>query len=62
MTKSLVLVGTAMLSCLAAFAADEAPRYETFVGYDFVRFETNNGVVPSFNANGGSGQFAYNFQ
>jgi len=61
MKKSLVLVGTAMLSSLVAFAADEAPKYETFLGYDFVRFETNSGVVPSFNANGGSGQFAYNF-
>lgn len=31
------------------------------MGYNFVRFPTNNGIVPSFNANGGDGQFVYNF-
>jgi hypothetical protein len=61
MRKSLVLVGIGMLSSLVAFATDEAPRYETFLGYDFVRFNPNSGIVPSFNANGGSGQFVYNF-
>jgi hypothetical protein len=34
---------------------------ETFLGYNFVRFNPDSGFVPSFNANGGSGQFAYNF-
>jgi hypothetical protein len=34
---------------------------ETFLGYNFVRFNPNSDFVPSFNANGGSGQFVYNF-
>jgi hypothetical protein len=33
---------------------------EAFVGYDFVRFNPNSVYAPSFNANGGSGQFVYN--
>ena len=47
---------------LVAFATDEATKYETFLGYDFVRFQPNHtGFIPEFNANGGSGQFVYNF-
>jgi opacity protein-like surface antigen len=62
MRRTLVIVGVGVLSALAAFATDEAPRFETFLGYSFVRFEPNNaGIVPSFNANGGDGQFVYNF-
>jgi hypothetical protein len=34
---------------------------ETFLGYNFVRFNPDSGFVPSFNANGGSGQIVYNF-
>jgi hypothetical protein len=33
---------------------------ETFLGYNFVRFNPNSRFIPSFNANGGSGQFVYN--
>jgi hypothetical protein len=33
---------------------------ETFLGYSFVRFNSATNA-PSFNASGGSGQFAYNF-
>lgn len=61
MKRICVIAGIVMLTSLVAFATDEAPRFETFLGYNFVRFETNNGVVPSFNANGGDGQFVYNF-
>ena len=41
-------------------AATDFPAAEAFLGYNFVRFDTNSGIVPSFNANGGDGQFAYN--
>jgi hypothetical protein len=61
MKRTCVVAGIVMLASLVAFATDEAPRYETFLGYNFVRFATNNGIVPSFNANGGDGQFVYNF-
>jgi hypothetical protein len=36
------------------------PKVETFLGYNFVRFNPNSNFIPSFNANGGSGQFVYN--
>jgi len=60
MKKCIRVVGVAVLFALTA-AADEWPREEVFLGYNFVRFNPNSGFVPSFNANGGSGQFVYNF-
>jgi hypothetical protein len=47
------------LFALAASATDW-PKYETFLGYSFVRFNPNSDFIPSFNANGGYGQFQYN--
>src|SRR5581483_11990630 len=62
MQRTFSIVGLAMMCSLVAFATDEATKYETFVGYDFVRFQPNHtGFIPEFNANGGSGQFVYNF-
>jgi hypothetical protein len=49
-----------LLSTLVA-SATEIQQYETFLGYNFVRFNPNSGLLPSFNSNGGSGQFVYNF-
>jgi hypothetical protein len=37
------------------------PQYETFLGYSFVRFNPNSDFIPSYNSNGGAGQFVYNF-
>jgi len=56
------------MSSFAAFATDYG-RFETFLGYSYVRFQTNNLFVgnpfdlnvPNFNAHGGSAQFGYNF-
>jgi hypothetical protein len=59
MRKIFVVTGLSLLTALAAFATDE-PRFETFLGYNFVRFNPNSGFIPSFNANGGGGQFVYN--
>jgi hypothetical protein len=60
MKKTFVLVGVLLLTALAASATD-IPKYEAYLGYDFVRFNPNDtGYIPSFNANGGSGQFIYN--
>jgi hypothetical protein len=54
-----VIVAVPLLA-LAASATDW-PKYETFLGYSWVRFNPNSGFIPSFNANGGYGQFQYNF-
>jgi hypothetical protein len=53
------IIAAVPLFALAASATDWA-RYETFLGYSFVRFNPNSGYIPSFNANGGYGQFQYN--
>jgi len=60
MKKCIRVVGVAALFVLTA-AADEWPREEIFLGYNFAKFNPNSDVLPSFNANGGSGQFQYNF-
>ena len=55
---------TAIAACLPfalGLGATDFPRAETFLGYDFVRFNPDSKFIPSFNANGGSGQFVYNF-
>jgi hypothetical protein len=64
MKRSFKLAGITLLSALVASAwpqDQEFPKWETFLGYDFVRFSPNSDFIPSFNANGGSGQFVYNF-
>jgi hypothetical protein len=53
------VIAAVPLFALAASATDW-PKYETFLGYSFVRFNPNSGFIPSFNANGGYGQFQYN--
>ncbi len=60
MHKSVSVIAAALLF-VATAAATEFPRYETYLGYDWVKFNPASGYVPSFNANGGSGQFVYNF-
>src|SRR3974377_1209455 len=60
MQKCIRVVGAALLFVLTA-AADDWPRTEIFAGYNFVRFNPNSGFFPAFNANGGSGQFVFNF-
>ena len=59
MNRCLGVIAAAPLLVLTA-AAQDWPRYETSLGYTGTRF--NPAInVSSFNANGGSGQFAYNF-
>jgi hypothetical protein len=60
MKKCIRVVGVGVLFVLTAIA-DEWPREEIFLGYNFAKFNPNSDVIPSFNANGGSGQFQYNF-
>jgi hypothetical protein len=58
MKKSFVFAAVLLLAFVAA--AQDMPKFETFLGYAYVRTNTASNV-PAFNANGGSGQFAYNF-
>ena len=59
MKKCISVFGLGALLALTAIA-EETPKYEVFLGYHFVRFNPNSSFVPSFNANGGGGQFVYN--
>src|SRR5215470_14136903 len=59
MRKIITVIAAVPLFALAA-GATEFPKMETFLGYNFVRFNPNSGNFPSFNANGGGGQFVYN--
>jgi opacity protein-like surface antigen len=59
MRRIFAIVAAVPLFALVA-AATDVPRMETFLGYNFVRFNPNSGFIPSFNANGGDGQFVYN--
>lgn len=59
MRKSLVITSVVLL-CTMVASAQDVPRAETFLGYTYVRFNSATNV-PAFSANGGSGQFAYNF-
>jgi hypothetical protein len=59
MRKIIAVIAAVPFFALVA-AATDVPRMETFLGYNFVRFNPDSAFVPSFNANGGSGQFVYN--
>jgi hypothetical protein len=59
MRKVMAAIAAVPLFALVASATD-IPTSEVFLGYNFVRFNPNSGYIPSFNANGGGGQFAYN--
>jgi len=54
---------TVALSFAFVAAASDVPRYQVFLGYEFARFNPDSllNLYPSFNTNGGSGQFVYNF-
>src|SRR5580765_7117697 len=66
MKKSTILIAAGLLSAFVASAAD-VPRFETFLGYTYVRanqFNQNTGLgqeIGGFDMNGGSAQFIYNF-
>ena len=59
MRNIIKVIAAVPLFALVAGATDW-PKYETFLGYSFVRFNPNSDFIPSFNANGGYGQFQYN--
>ena len=59
MKRILAVMAIFLMSALVV-SATEWPMAEAFLGYNFVRFNPNSNYFPSFNANGGGGQFAYN--
>ena len=66
MKKSITVIGTLVLFALVASATD-FPKYETYLGFTYVRanqFNQNTGLgqaIGGFDMNGGSFQFIYNF-
>ena len=59
MKMKLTVIGVPLLFALTA-AAEDVPRMETFLGYTYFRANSATNV-PAFSANGGGGQFVYNF-
>ena len=59
MTRSITIYALGLAAALTAAAADTS-RMEAFVGYTYVRVNSATNA-PSFDSNGGSGQFVYNF-
>jgi len=60
MRKGCCLLGLVFLFAVAA-SAQETPRADVFLGYSYMRLNPGSASgFPSFNANGGSGSFAYN--
>jgi opacity protein-like surface antigen len=60
MKRFATLSAASLVFALTAVAA-EAPRFGAYVGYDWMNFNPDVANIPSFHANGGSGQFMYNF-
>ncbi len=59
MKRSFTIVAVCLASATLGLAQD-VPKAETFLGYTYTRFNSATNV-PAFSANGGSGQFDYNF-
>jgi hypothetical protein len=59
MKRCITTIGLATLLA-GILSAEDYPRVEVFLGYNYIHFYSQN-TVPSFSANGGSGQFTYNF-
>ena len=60
MKRCITVIGLVLLLTFTLAAQDKATQMETFLGYTFTRFNSATNV-PAFSANGGSGQFVYNF-
>jgi opacity protein-like surface antigen len=56
-----VTVFAASLSFALTAGATEAPKFGTYLGYDWVNFNPDTPNISTFHANGGSVQFQYNF-
>lgn len=61
MLKTVVTVFAVSLVFALTAAAADAPRFGAYVGYDWIQLNPDTANIPSFHANGGSGQFMYTF-
>lgn len=59
--KRMLLVFGAILLCGIPVLAQDYPKAELFMGYEWIRFGTAMGGNPNVNFNGGGGSVAYNF-
>jgi len=59
--RKILLVFGAILLCGIPALAQEYPKAELFMGYEYIRFGTAMGGNPNLNVNGGGGSIAYNF-
>jgi len=59
--KAFLTVLAASLSFAWTATAAEIPGFETYFGFDWVRFNPDTANIRSFSADGGSAQFVYNF-
>jgi opacity protein-like surface antigen len=59
--KRMLLVFGAIMLCGIPVLAQEYPKAELFMGYQWIRFGTAMGGNPNVNFNGGGGSIAYNF-
>jgi hypothetical protein len=60
MKKIITVIATSLCFAFVAGATD-IPKTEVFLGYSLVRLSSSGDIIPSRDANGGSGQFVYNF-
>jgi outer membrane protein OmpA-like peptidoglycan-associated protein len=59
MNKCILIIGATALSVWTA-AAEEVPKVGVYLGYEYVRFNSQTADMPAFNGHGGGGQFLYN--
>src|SRR6478672_3885392 len=59
MKNCATIIGIVVLT-LGTAAAEEVPKFGTYLGYEYVRFNSATNV-PAFSANGAGGQFIFNF-
>lgn len=59
--KTFLTVLAASLFFALTAAASDNPGFESYFGFDWVRFNPDTADIPSFNADGGSAQLVFNF-
>jgi hypothetical protein len=60
MRKSILFIAAVVAFAMVA-AATDFPTSELYIGYNWTRFYPDSAFIPDVNANGGVGQFTYNF-
>jgi len=59
--KAYITAIAASLALALTASATDVPRFETYFGFDWIKFNPDVTDIPSFHADGGSAQFMYNF-